>query len=76
MKEDLESIIYYLTSGLCSDRREMALNAMIERLESEQEKRRHKDRREFSKKIQYIQGQYHKLQPPTELFISKPNREL
>ena len=38
MKEDLQSIIYYLTSGLCSDCKEMALNAMIERLESSSKK--------------------------------------
>ena len=73
---EIKSKIYHLTSGLCSEQVELALTAMIERLESEQQKRRHKDRRELSEEVQYLQSQYHKLQQTTELFISKCNREL
>lgn len=73
---EIKSKIYRLTSGLCSKQVELALTAMIERLESEQQKRRHTDRREFFEEVQHLQSEYRKLQQTTELFISKCNRQL
>lgn len=73
---EIKSKIYHLTSGLCSKQVELVLSAMIERLESEQQKRRHKDRRELFEEVQYLQSEYRKLQQTTELFISECNRQL